>query len=149
MEEITRFAFKPRELLRAAYLRLRQLILDTELQNPHDAAEDYMAALLDKYKAQIMGAVHLLYGKKFDLNQVYETVERIVSAYAYTRAYNKRPYYPACMNMGIIAGTSSNARYGWGGNLAEQPGVQKDRIANAAGIIQANCMVFIAVVSKR
>lgn len=68
MEEIIRFVFKFRELLRAVYLRLRQLILDTELQNFYDAAEDYMVVLLDKYKVQIMGAVYLLYGKKFDFN---------------------------------------------------------------------------------
>lgn len=106
MDEVTRFAFKPGESLKSAYLRLKQLIIDTELRNPRDAAEDFLAALPIRHRAKVTGAVHLLYGKKYDLKQAYEIAERIVPADAYTAAYVDRRYGVQRGMIGPVPGTS-------------------------------------------
>lgn len=92
MEEIKQFAFKPRETLFEAYLRMEQLLEDTGRTNSRHAAEDYLIALPSEHRESVTFALHFTYGYMYNLRQVYEMAANIIPARQYSAAYYERRY---------------------------------------------------------
>lgn len=62
VKELMRFTLKPEESLKTAYYRIRQLMKETGIRSDRDAAEDYLTAMPNRYKAKVTNALHMAQG---------------------------------------------------------------------------------------
>lgn len=142
IQELCGFAFKPDEPLRAAYLRLKQLVVDTKVKSMREAAEIFIAAMDCRQRSKVVDAVHRVHGEAYELEEVYTIAEKVLRediVSSYWEEHNLvRSSHLGNQNAGIY---QLSTEYGEQGQSSRYPkhAAEKENFVHSAGTVNVNC----------